>query len=101
VSGIPPHSPGIAVFARQGTVLLVRPLPWRPRDEVSRYAPLRHVTPLLQQLAADAPHVRVGASREGARLLVGPAGAAVKTFRSRARPGRWFRLSSASGPASS
>jgi hypothetical protein len=74
VSGAPPHSPGVAVFARQATVLLARPLPWRPRDEVSRYAPLPHVTPLLQQLAADAPHVRVSATREGARLLLGPAG---------------------------
>lgn len=74
VSGVPPHSPGLAVFARQGTVLLARPLPGRPRDEVSRYAPLPHVMPLLQQLAVDAPHVRVSATREGARLLLGAAG---------------------------
>lgn len=72
VTAVPPHSPGLAVFARDGAVRLVRALPWRPRDEVSRYAPLPHITPLLQHLATDAPHVRVSATRKGARLLLCP-----------------------------
>jgi hypothetical protein len=71
-TGRPPHQPGLAVFARDGAVLLARPLPWRPRDEVSRYAPLPHVMPLLQQLERVVPHVRVSASRTGARLLTCP-----------------------------
>jgi Bacterial archaeo-eukaryotic release factor family 2 len=72
VSGRPPHQPGLAVFARDGAVRLARPLPWRPRDGVSRYAPLPHVMPLLEQLGRAVPHVRVSASRTGARLLTCP-----------------------------
>jgi hypothetical protein len=60
------------VFARDGAVRLAQPLSWRPRDEVSRYAPLPHVMPLLEQLERSAPHVRVSASRTGARLLTCP-----------------------------
>ena len=63
VSGRPPHEPGLAVFARDGAVRLARPLPWRPRDEISRYAPLPHTMPLLKQQERAAPHVRVSASR--------------------------------------
>jgi hypothetical protein len=72
VTGRPPHGPGLAVFARDGAVRLARSLPWRPRDEISRYAPLPHVMPLLEQQERAAAHVRVSARRPGARLLTCP-----------------------------
>lgn len=72
VTGQPPHQPGLAVFARDGAVRLEMPLLWRPRDEVSRYAALPHVMPLLQELERAVPHVRVSASRTGAQLLTCP-----------------------------
>jgi hypothetical protein len=69
VAGRPPHQSGLAVFARDGAVRLARLLPSRPRDEISRCAPLPHVMPLVEQLGRAVPHVRVSASRVGARLL--------------------------------
>jgi hypothetical protein len=72
LTGQPPHQPGLAVFGRGGAVRLARPLPWRPRDEISRFAPLPHVMPLLEQLQRALPHVRVSASRTGAQLLTCP-----------------------------
>lgn len=69
LTGQPPGSPGLALFASAGAVRLARQLPLRPRDEESRFAPLPHVLPLLAQLAPAAPHVRVSAGRAGARVL--------------------------------
>jgi hypothetical protein len=49
LTGQPPDSPGLAVFASAGAVRLASQLPLRPRDEESRFAPLPHVMPLLAQ----------------------------------------------------
>lgn len=60
---------GQAVFAADGQVRMSVHLPQPPRREISRYAPLPHVMPLLAQLPPIVPHVRVAATRNGAELL--------------------------------
>jgi hypothetical protein len=60
---------GHAAFARAGRLLLSRPLPEPPRQEISRYAPLPHVMPLLAQQPPDVPHVRIAASHAGGQVL--------------------------------
>lgn len=74
LTGQPPASPGLAVFACAGAVRLAAPLPSAPPAADSRYAPLPHIMPLLAQLAPAAPHVRVSAGRSGAQVLTCPAG---------------------------
>jgi hypothetical protein len=60
---------GHAAFARAGSLLLSRPLPEPPRREISRYAPLPHVMPLLAQQPRNVPHVRIAASHVGGQVL--------------------------------
>jgi hypothetical protein len=60
---------GQAVFAADGAVRLSVHLPSPPQQEISRYSPLPHVMPLLAQLPARAPHVRVAAARGGAEVV--------------------------------
>jgi hypothetical protein len=61
--------PGYAVLARGGAVRFSEALPQRPWREISRWAPLPHVMPLLAQRLPRLPHVRVGADRTGGRVL--------------------------------
>lgn len=60
---------GKCVFAAAGAVRLSVPLPEPPPRQVSRYAPLPHVLPLLKQLSPRVPHVRVGADRAGGQVI--------------------------------
>lgn len=77
LTGGKPTAPGQAVFAHGGMVRLTAALPRPPRQEISCYAALPHVMPLLAQLTPQIPHVRVGAERTGGRVLtVSAAGAA-------------------------
>jgi hypothetical protein len=79
LTGRKPTAPGQAVFARGGAVRLTAALPRPPRQEISRYAALPHVMPLLAQLPPQVPHVRVGAERTGGRVLTVSAGGAAAT----------------------
>ena len=74
-----PTAPGQAVFAHNGMVRLTAALPRPPRREISCYAALPHVMPLLAQLPPQIPHVRVGAERTGGRVLTVSAGGAAAT----------------------
>lgn len=67
-----PRARGQAVFAAGGQVRLSVPLPEPPPREICRYAPLPHVLPLLEQLPASEPHIRVAAARDGAEILAVP-----------------------------
>jgi hypothetical protein len=69
LTGRKPTAPGQAVFAHSGMVRLSAALPRPPRQEISCYAALPHVMPLLAQLPPQIPHVRVGAERTGGRVL--------------------------------
>jgi hypothetical protein len=60
-------------------VQLSAALPRPPRQEISRFAALPHVMPLLAQLPPQMPHVRVGAERTGGRVLTVSAGGATAT----------------------
>jgi len=60
-------------------VRLTAALPRPPRQEISCYAALPHVMPLLAQLPPQIPHVRVGADRTGGRVLTVSAGGAAAT----------------------
>jgi hypothetical protein len=64
-----PSAPGQVVFADSGTVRLSAALRQPPRQEISRYAPLPHVMPLLAQLPPTMAHIRAVADRTGGRLL--------------------------------
>jgi hypothetical protein len=79
LTGRKPTAPGQAVFARGDAVRLTAALPRPPRQEISCYAALPHVMPLLAQLPAPVPHVRVGADRTGGRVLTVSAGGATAT----------------------
>jgi hypothetical protein len=64
------HSaPGLAAFARAGTAMFAAPLPHPPRREISRYAPLPHLMPLLAQSPPQVPHVQVLADRAGGEIV--------------------------------
>jgi hypothetical protein len=60
------------VLAADGRVRLPVRLPEPPRREISRYAPLPHVMPLLTQLPPRVPHIRIAAARDGAEILAEP-----------------------------
>jgi hypothetical protein len=62
-------APGVAVFARHGTVRLRAPLRDAPRSEIARMAALPHVMPMLAQRPLQVPHLRVTADREGGEVL--------------------------------
>ncbi|HTU74147.1 MAG TPA: hypothetical protein VMG38_11580 [Trebonia sp.] len=79
LTGRKPSAPGQAVFAHGGMVRLTAALPRPPRQEISRYAALPHVMPLLAQLPQQVPHVRVGADRTGGRVLTVSASGATAT----------------------
>jgi len=64
------HSvPGLAAFARAGAVAFTAALPPPPRREVSRYARLPHVMPLLAQLPPLVPQLHVRADRSGGEVV--------------------------------
>lgn len=65
-------APGLAAFARAGSVEYVRRLPCPPRREIARLAPLPHLMPLLAQFPPDVPHLRVAADREGGEYVEAP-----------------------------
>jgi hypothetical protein len=62
-------APGLAAFARSGTVDYVRPLPAAPRQEIARYGRLPHVMPMLAQAPLEVPHLRVAANRAGGEMV--------------------------------
>jgi hypothetical protein len=62
-------APGLAAFAREGTVAFAAPLPHPPRREISRYARLPHLMPLLAQFPPQVPHLRVRADRSGGEVI--------------------------------
>lgn len=62
-------APGIAVFARHGTVAMRARLRAAPRREIARFGALPHVMPLLAQRPPRVPHLRVTASRAGGEVL--------------------------------
>jgi hypothetical protein len=61
--------PGLAVFGCGGAVRLSSTLTLPPPREISRYARLPHVMPLLAQRPRHVAHVRVGADREGGQVM--------------------------------
>ena len=64
------HSvPGLAAFARRGQVCFTAALPQPPRQEISRYARLPHVMPLLAQLPPRVPQLHVRADRSGGEVV--------------------------------
>lgn len=66
----PAHSaPGLAAFASAGTVAFAASLPNPPRRDISRYAPLPHLMPLLAQRPPQVPHVQVRADRAGGEVV--------------------------------
>jgi hypothetical protein len=62
-------APGLAVFGCDGAVRLSSTLTVPPPLEISRYARLPHVMPLLAQRPRHVAHVRVGANRQGGQVL--------------------------------
>ena len=62
-------APGLAGFASAGAVTFVASLPSRPAREISRYAPLPHLMPLLAQRPPPAPHVQVLADHAGGEVV--------------------------------
>jgi Bacterial archaeo-eukaryotic release factor family 2 len=64
------HSvPGLAAFATQGRVAYAAGLPHPPRREVSRYARLPHVMPLLAQWPPQPPQLHIRADRSGGEIV--------------------------------
>lgn len=64
------HSvPGLAAFAQHGEVAFTAALPRPPRREISRYARLPHVMPLLAQLPPLVPQLHVRADRSGGEVV--------------------------------
>jgi hypothetical protein len=64
---------GQAVFGAGGAVRLRAELPHPPRREISAFAPLPRVMPLLAQLPPRVPHVRISAERSGGTVITVPA----------------------------
>jgi Bacterial archaeo-eukaryotic release factor family 2 len=60
---------GLAVFARGGAVRLAITLPRPPAREISSFAPLPRVVPLLTQIPPHVPHVLVSADRTGGTVV--------------------------------
>jgi hypothetical protein len=64
------HSvPGLVAFAREGKVAFTAALPRPPRREISRYARLPHVMPLLAQAPPWVPQLHVRADRSGGEIV--------------------------------
>lgn len=64
------HSvPGLVAFAREGRVAFAAGLPRPPRREISRYARLPHVMPLLAQSPPQPPQLHVRADRSGGEIV--------------------------------
>ena len=63
------QEPGLAAFARSGEVLFTARLPHPPRREISRYARLPHLMPLLAQYPPQATQLRVEADRAGGEIM--------------------------------
>jgi hypothetical protein len=61
--------PGLAAFARADGVGFAASLPHPPLREISRYAPLPHLMPLLAQRQPPVPHLQVRADREGGEIV--------------------------------
>jgi len=61
--------PGLAAFARSGEVLFTARLPHPPRREISRYAPLPHLMPLLAQYPPQVTQLLVAADRAGGEIM--------------------------------
>ncbi|WP_433063662.1 Vms1/Ankzf1 family peptidyl-tRNA hydrolase [Dactylosporangium sp. CS-033363] len=59
---------GLAAFATGGEVALLRVLPAPPRRDIAAYGPLPHAMPLLAQMGASIPYVRVLVDRTGGDL---------------------------------
>jgi hypothetical protein len=69
ITGPAHNARGIAAFARGGEVVLARPMPDPPRQEIARYGPLPHLMPMLAQSPPAVPHLRVSADRAGGELV--------------------------------
>jgi len=64
------HSvPGLAAFARDGKVAFTAALPHPPHLEISSYARLPHVMPLLAQAPPRVPQLHVRADRSGGEII--------------------------------
>lgn len=63
-------SPGLAIIAEGGEIVLCEPLPVPPRRETARWSPLPHVMPLLAQRREEVPHLEVLADRTGGDVIV-------------------------------
>jgi hypothetical protein len=63
---------GRAVFATGGAVRLSGTVAEPPASEISRWGPLPHVVPWLEQRPPRVAHVRVAADRKGGRVLAVP-----------------------------
>jgi hypothetical protein len=61
--------PGLAAFARSGEVIFSARLPHPPRREISRYARLPHLMPLLAQYLPQVTQLRVAADRAGGEIM--------------------------------
>jgi len=69
VTGPVRPAPGLAAFAREGHVVFIAPLPGPPQREISRYARLPHLMPLLAQYPPHVPQLRVRADRSGGEVI--------------------------------
>jgi hypothetical protein len=69
VTGLAHSVPGLAAFARDGRVTFTATLPRPPRREISRYARLPHVMPLLAQEPPPVPQLHVRADRSGGEIV--------------------------------
>jgi hypothetical protein len=96
--GVPSRPAGMAMFARDGVVALVVPLPAPPPRDVAVAAALPHPLPLAVQLGERVPWLRVVVDRTGADLLAAPTGSAPRALRvpgpdryplRQAAPGGW------------
>jgi hypothetical protein len=63
------QEPGLAAFARSGEVMFTARLSHPPRREISRYARLPHVMPLLAQYPPQVTQLRVEADRTGGEIM--------------------------------
>ncbi|MER7278636.1 Vms1/Ankzf1 family peptidyl-tRNA hydrolase [Dactylosporangium sp. NPDC000244] len=59
---------GLAAFAADGEVAMVRVLPAPPRRAIAAFGPLPHVMPMLAQMGESIPYVRVLVDRTGGRI---------------------------------
>jgi Bacterial archaeo-eukaryotic release factor family 2 len=66
----------LAVFASDGEIAHHEMLPGAPRAELSRFAPLPHVRPMLAQRGEPVPHVVAVVARTGGEITVSDTGGA-------------------------